>query len=186
MKLLRWAADDEVEESQQQKAAHSSVRNLPMPVDTKKVQGRRKVDYSTYEEMLADADRLASGPVKALGNWSAGQIFRHLAIVYTNSIDGFTFTMPLYIRVAARMFKKRILNGSMPPGFNLPPDGAEAMVPGPTTTEEGLAELHAAVARLKQEQRRVKHPVFGDISKEEWDSIHLKHASLHMSFLVPE
>jgi hypothetical protein len=84
-----------------------------MPVDTKKVQGRRKLDYGSYEEMLADADRLASGPVKTLGNWSAGQIFRHLAIGYDNSVDGFRFTMPLYIRVAARVFQKTILRGSM-------------------------------------------------------------------------
>jgi Protein of unknown function (DUF1569) len=157
-----------------------------MAVDTKKVQGRRKLDYGSYKEMLADADHLAAAPIKTLGNWSAGQIFRHLAIVYNNSIDGFTFTMPLYIRVAARMFKKRILAGSMPPGFNLPPDGAEAMVPGPTTTEEGLAELHAAVTRLQQQSRRARHPVFGELTNEEWDRIHLKHAGLHMSFLVPE
>ncbi len=32
--------------------------------------------------MLADADKLDTGPVKVLGNWSPGQIFKHLAIVY--------------------------------------------------------------------------------------------------------
>jgi hypothetical protein len=51
-----------------------------MPVNTAKVDGRRKLDYASLEEVLADADRLSSGPVKVLGNWSAGQIFKHLAI----------------------------------------------------------------------------------------------------------
>ena len=33
---------------------------------------------------------------------------------------------------------------------------------------------------------RAKHPMLGDLTKEEWNKVHLKHASLHMSFLVPQ
>jgi hypothetical protein len=156
-----------------------------MPVDTVKVHDRRKLDYASFEEMLADADRLASGPVKVLGNWSAGQIFRHLALAYNGSIDGFTMTFPWPLRMMARVFKKKLINGSMPPGFNLPSEGAKAIAPGETTTAEGLADLHSAVARLERESHRAKHPMFGDLSKEQWNTIHLNHASLHMSFLVP-
>jgi hypothetical protein len=161
------------------------IEEQPMPVNTAKVEGRRKVNYASLEELLADADRLTSGPVKALGNWSPGQIFRHLAIAFNGSIDGFTMTFPWYLRLMARVFKKKLLAGPMPAGFKLPPDAAKTVVPGPTTSEEGLAELHAAVARLEREPHRAKSPVFGNISKEEWNQIHLKHASLHMSFLVP-
>ena len=59
-------------------------------------------------------------------------------------------------------------------------------MPAPTGTKEGLAELHTAVARLQQETHRAKHPVFGHLTNEEWNKLHLKHAGLHMSFLVPE
>ena len=156
-----------------------------MPVDTAKVDGRRKLDYASLEEVLADADRLSSGPVKVLGNWSAGQIFRHLANAYNSSIDGFTMTFPLPLRLMARIFKKKLLAGPMPAGFKLPSDGAKALAPAPTSTEEGLADLHAAVARLERESHRAKHPMFGELSKEQWSNIHLKHANLHMSFLVP-
>jgi Protein of unknown function (DUF1569) len=156
-----------------------------MPVDTAKVDGRRKLDYASLEEVLADADRLSSGPMKQLGNWSAGQIFRHLALAYNGSIDGFTITFPWPLRMMARVFQKRLINGAMPPGFNLPSDGAKALAPGSPSTEEGLADLHAAVSRLERESHRARHPMFGEISKEQWNTIHLKHASLHMSFLVP-
>ncbi len=156
-----------------------------MPVNTAKIDGRRKLEYTSLEEVLADADRLSSSPVKALGNWSAGQIFRHLAIAFNGSIDGFTMTFPWYFRLMAKIFRKKILAGPMPAGFNLPPEGAKALKPPPTSTEEGLADLHAAVARLDREPHRAKHPVFGDLSKEEWNKVHLKHASLHLSFLVP-
>jgi hypothetical protein len=159
---------------------------MSMPVNTAKVAGRRKLDYASLEELLADADRLSSGPVKVLGNWSAGQIFKHLALAYNGSIDGFTMTFPWPLRMMAKIFKGKLLNGPMPAGFSLPSDGAKALGPGPTSPEEGLADLHAAVLRLKRESQRAKHPMFGDITNEEWNKIHLKHASLHMSFLVPQ
>jgi Protein of unknown function (DUF1569) len=159
---------------------------MSMPVNTAKVDGRRKLDYASLEEVLADADRLSSGQVNALGNWSAGQIFRHLALAYNGSIDGFTMTFPWPLRLMARIFKEKLISGPMPAGFNLPSDGAKAVAPGPTSTEEGLADLHAAVARLERESHRAKHPIFGDITNEQWNKIHLKHASLHMSFLVPQ
>ncbi len=157
-----------------------------MPVNTAKVEGRRKLDFASLEEVLADADRLGSGPVKVLGNWSAGQIFRHLALTCNGSIDGIPMTLPWYFRLMARIFKKKLLAGPMPAGFSLPSKGAEALAPPLTSTEEGLADLHAAVARLQQEPHRARHPAFGELSREEWDKIHLHHASLHMSFLVPE
>jgi Protein of unknown function (DUF1569) len=84
------------------------------------------------------------------------------------------------------MFKKKLLGGPMPSGMKLPPEVAKAVMPGPTSTEEGLADLRAAVSRLGREPHRAKQPVFGDLSKEEWNQIHLQHANLHMSFLVPE
>jgi hypothetical protein len=157
-----------------------------MPVDTTKVEGRRQLDYQSFAELLADADRLGSGPVTVLGNWSPGQIFRHLATVYNGSIDGFTMTVPWHLRLLSGLIKRMLLNGPMPPGFKLPPDAAAALVPPETSTEEGLAELRAAVARLEREECRVRHPMFGNITRDEWDRIHLKHASLHMSFLVPQ
>jgi hypothetical protein len=157
-----------------------------MPVKTAKVEGRRKLAYKSFDELLTDADRLASGPVKTLGNWSPGQIFRHLAIAYSGSIDGFKTTFPWIMRVAAGMFKNKLINGAMPPGLKVPAGLAKEVMPDATSTESGLAQLHAAVERLKRESHRAKHPVFGNLTSEEWEKIHLNHANLHMSFLVPE
>lgn len=157
-----------------------------MSINTAKVEGRRKLKFASFEELLADLNRLTSGPVKTLGNWSPGQIFRHLAIAYNGSIDGFPMTFPLPFRLMAKVFRKKLLTMAMPAGFKLPAAGAKAMVPPPTSTEEGAAELRAAVARLQREPQRAKHPMFGNLSREEWDRVHLTHASLHLSFLVPQ
>ena len=157
-----------------------------MAVNTAKVEGRRKLDFGSYQEMLADADRLGSGPVKVLGNWSPGKIFKHLAIVYNGSIDGLNSKAPWPIRVLGRLMKNKLLSGPMPAGLKLPTGAAKLLIPDETSIDEGLAALHAAVVRLEQEPHRAEHPVFGAVTREEWDRIHLKHASLHLSFLIPQ
>ena len=136
-----------------------------MPVNTAKIRSRRQLEFTSLRDVLADADRLSSGNAKTLGNWSAGQIFRHLAKAFNGSIDGYAAPFPWYIRLAARPFKKRLIHGAMPPGLKLPAGLAKVVIPEPTATEDGLAELHAAVARLEREPKRAKHPVFGDLSK---------------------
>ncbi|HET6326652.1 MAG TPA: DUF1569 domain-containing protein [Planctomycetaceae bacterium] len=155
-------------------------------INTAKVQGRRKLRFATFDELVADIDRLSSGPVKVLGNWSPGQVFRHLATAYNGSIDGFTMTFPLHFRLIAKVFRKKLLTMQMPAGFKLPPKGAAMLEPPSTATDEGAAQLRAAIERLKREPKRANHPMFGELTREEWDRVHLTHASLHLSFLVPE
>ena len=155
-----------------------------MSVNTAKVDARRKLNYKSFDELLADADCMSSANVKTLGNWSPGQIFQHLANAFNGSIDGLPGGFPWFIRAVARIFKKKLIGGPMPAGVKMPDKLAKAVMPLPTSTEVGLANLHAAVSRLKQESHRAAHPVFGEVSNEEWDTIHLKHANLHMSFLI--
>jgi hypothetical protein len=157
-----------------------------MPIDTSKVQDRRKVAFTSLQDVLADAERMSTGKVKALGNWSPGQIFSHLATSLNNSIDGSNVTFPWFLRLMARLLKKRMLRGPMPSGFKLPAPAASSLVPGPTSTEEGLAALRAAIVRQERESQRAPNPVLGVLTKEEWTQLHLAHAALHMSFLVPQ
>ena len=57
-----------------------------MPVNTKKVQDRRKVRYESLDELLADAQRFSGDNVRKLGNWSQGQIYEHIARSLDSSI----------------------------------------------------------------------------------------------------
>ncbi len=155
-------------------------------INTAKVRGRRKLQFAAFDELRADLDRLSSGPVKVLGNWSPGQIFRHLALAYNGSIDGFTMTFPLHLRLIGRVFRRKLLTMQMPAGFKLPPTGAAMLEPPSTATDEGAAQLRAAIERLQREPKRAKHPMFGELTRDEWDRVHLTHASLHLSFLIPE
>jgi len=162
------------------------MNQVDTSIDTGKVTGRRQVHFNNLDDVLADATALAaSGNVKTLGNWSAGQIFEHLARTYNLSIDGFPPVMPGFVRFLLRLFmKRRFLRKPMPPGFKLPAK-AEALLPPPIGLQEGFAHLSDAVQRLKTTATRMPNPVVGRLSREEWDQLHCRHAELHLSFIVP-
>jgi len=101
-----------------------------MTVETKSVSNRREVHYENYESLLADAERLESGQVQMLGNWSYGQVLGHIANALNASIDGFPGRLPWFIQIFARMFMRRLLlNGPLRPGFKLPKEAEDVMVP---------------------------------------------------------
>jgi len=155
-------------------------------VDTAHVSGRRQVQYRDHDEVLADAERLAASGYQHLGNWSLGQIARHLATAMKMALDGAPVTAPWPVRFVARlMYKNKVLRGPMKPGFQLPPKFASALIPDPTADQAGLDALRTAVRRWKSEPQRHPHGFFGPLTPAEWETIMLKHAALHMSFLVP-
>lgn len=151
-------------------------------VNTKKVADRREVKYASLEEMLADAERLASvSNVRTLGNWSHGQIYEHLARALDTSIDGSDMSFPAPARwLMSLLMKKKFLYREIPAGFKV----TGKVIPNETSTEQGLASLRKAVARQQSESNRAIHPGFGHLTNAEWEAFHLRHAEMHMSFLV--
>jgi len=88
-----------------------------MAINTRRVTGRRQLSFETTEDLQNEAERLASADVEMLGNWSLGQVLRHLSIAINGSIDGFAFrlTWPevLFVRL---LMKKRLLAEGIRPG----------------------------------------------------------------------
>src|SRR5438132_12714446 len=139
-------------------------------IDTAKVTGRRKLQFTCIDDMLADVERLAqTKEVRALGNWSGGQVLRHLTIVMIGSIDGSPKMMPKVMQMMIRLLaKNRFLNKPMAPGFKLPAKAA-MLIPPETSSEEGLDEFRRAVGRLKSESARTPHPAIGPPTRDDWD-----------------
>lgn len=153
-----------------------------MSVVTKKVQGRRTVRYETLDDLLAEAEQLATSDIRTLGNWSLGQNLKHIAMALDSSIDGNDFKLPAPVRFLMSLFMKRkFLTKSIPAGFK----STAKFIPDETSTEDGLTALREAVARQKQESKRVPHPGFGKLTNKEWEDFNLRHAEMHMSFIVP-
>jgi hypothetical protein len=154
-----------------------------MAIQTKKVSGRREVHYQSVSELLADAERLAQGPVQSLGNWTPAQVFQHLAVSLNGSIDGMSFKLPAPARwVMSLLMKRKFLTVAVPAGFRTPD---EYVASADTPLDDALASLRNAIQRQQTEPKRALHPGFGNLSREEWEQFHLRHAELHMSFLQP-
>ena len=163
-----------------------TVMTVP-PVNSRRVAGRRKLRYRDFGELLSDAEHLASGPTRSLGNWSLGQALKHLALMMEMAVDGNPFDAHWLIRLVARvLYRRQLIHSHMSPGFQLPAAMAEQLVPEvEVSPEEGLAALRAAIARMKTQPLQEYHPLLGAMSRDEWREFHLRHAELHLSFIVP-
>ena len=155
-----------------------------MSVDTAKVAGRRELHFESLDEMLAEAERLANdSDVELLGNWSLGQMCEHLASSLTIANDGTSFRPSFIWRLMGPWMKGRMLKTTFSPGFKLPKE-MEQLIPGDTSTEQGLTALRNAASRFKSEPLQTTHFIFGKMSPEDWTKLQLRHAELHFSFAV--
>jgi hypothetical protein len=148
---------------------------------------RRDVHYESLDDFLADAERLAKMPTHTIGNWTYPQILDHLARTVTASLDGFGFKAPGWARLLIAPFvKNSFLTKTMKPGFKLP-KRAMALVPAnDLTVPAAMEKLRQALARYGKEPAGAEHPFFGKLASQEWNSVHARHAELHMSFVVPD
>ena len=156
-----------------------------MTVNTRQVAQRRELRFESFDDLLSDAERLAAGQATTSGNWTLGQIFQHLAKTMDSSIDGTEMKIPWVMKMILRLIfnKEKLLNEPIRPGFKIPKQGQAQFGPdADISTEEGLALLRAAIDRLRNDSTREPHPALGDLTAEEWEKMHLRHAELHMSF----
>ncbi len=156
-------------------------------INTSQVAERRPLHFHCLEDILADVEHLAkSRDIRTLGNWSAGQLLQHLAVVMEKSIDGFRFRLPAVVRWVARLLlKRRFLIRPMAAGIRLPAKAWTEVAPPPTSWQEGLQSIRHALKRLQTATNRAPHPAFGPLTSDEWNQLHCRHAELHLSFLIP-
>ena len=159
-----------------------------MPVIAKTVQGRRGVSFRTMDDIVADAEKLvASSTTRTIGNWPLAKLIMHLSQTVDNSIDGFQSKAPLMIRLIMPFFKNKLINAKeLKPGINLPKATIPDAFPDAGSLQEALDDLRRAVERTKTERMTASHPAFGTMTHEEWNTLHLRHSEMHLSFALPK
>jgi hypothetical protein len=168
-------------------AGLSQIATARPRVDTRRVRQRRKIRYQSFDEFLADAERLAERPVRELGNWKLAQIFDHLARSMNVSVDGTQERFPWALRIALRLVRKRIIGHPLKPGYHVPENVAALLRPEPTASlRESLWKLRSAALRFQAASKFPPHPAFGMLTRDEYHTLALRHAELHLSFIEPE
>jgi hypothetical protein len=95
-------------------------------VDTSKVADHRKLRFKDIDELLGEIERIvaadSAGTLRRTGNWSAGQMFGHLASWINYGYEGFPKEArpPWFIRPLVRRLKKKFLSEGMPRGVRIP------------------------------------------------------------------
>jgi hypothetical protein len=147
---------------------------------------RRLPRFHSYDDVLADAESLLARGYDREGTWSLGQVCSHLAKTVGYSIDGFPAKKPWPLRFLARTFvlkgilqHRQHLRRFPAPPYLMPSDAED--------DGTGLEELRSAFLRLKNHSGELKpHPVFDNLSPQQWVDLHLWHCEHHLSFILPK
>ena len=146
---------------------------------------RRTVRYATLSDIIQDAEQVI-GNHHTVGNWTFGQICQHLAKSMNASFDGFGFQAPWFARwFIAPFVKNSLLIKPMKPGFKIPASGKMLLPDDNVSAAEGLRQISAAIERFSHETPTAPNPFLGNMASEEVVQLQLRHAELHMSFIVP-
>lgn len=140
-------------------------------------------DVLRHVELIVAAHR--EGRLRAIGNWSAGQILAHLAAWIEYGYVGYPIAAPPWpIRIVLKCMLGRYLKKGMPAGVRIPgvPQGTVGQDEMPL--EAAADRLSTALERLKGNQTcTFDSPAFGPMSHSDRIRLNLRHAELHFANL---
>lgn len=166
--------------------------HAPGSANTRSVTDRRTLTFMSFADVVRDLDSLHAaadaGTLRSSGNWSASQIYNHVAAFMEYPFEGYPpelVSPPFFVRFVMKFMRRKMCFGTMPAGVKIP--GVKGGTVGVEETPVGSAEarLRAAIARLDHEAPTRPSPLFGPMSHEEWKGLNLRHCELHLSFLHP-
>lgn len=143
----------------------------------------RVLRFGEIPEVIPEVRRLVPAH-RTLGNWTLGQICKHLADSFTGSMDGFDLRNHRIKRLflKRRMLEVALTNG-IPRNYTVDP---KITPPAGIELDCGLAELEHSVSRyLRHHGKLAAHPLFGKMPREVWDAVHCVHCAHHLSFVIP-
>ncbi len=152
----------------------------------------RTLHFDSIDDLLAEVDRIVAadraGSLRRTGNWTTGQIFAHIAAWANYPYEGYPpgATPPWFVRIIARMMRKRFVTRPMSRGFRIPraEHGTFGVEDASISTEEGARRLRDAMARLQRREAAIHHsPALGPMSEDDRIALNLRHAELHLGFL---
>ena len=119
------------------------------------------------------------------GNWSLGQVCRHMSLTVDASIDGYPWWMSLAapIRPLVRwLMLPKLLRGDSPAGLKTAP---LFVPPGDISDADEVAVFAKSVKRLREHDGYLyPHPGFGKLAPDLLEQFHAAHAAHHLGFLT--
>lgn len=153
------------------------------------LQSRRKVRFESFDDILADIEKLTAGETFHVGDWSFAQNLEHLALTMDTVLTLPPLKFPCYVRIVGWFVRSRSLARGFPTGFKIPSHGKDRLAPPASTTlDDALEHFHRSFAQMKidlAEGKSASHAVFGHLNADQWKLFHLRHCELHLSHIRP-
>ena len=159
-------------------------------VDTRTSTNYRTLRFDSIDECLAEVHRIVTadkeGVLRSTGNWSPGQVMAHLAAWIEYGYDGFPIKAPpFFIRWILRLRLKKMLQNGMPRGVRIPGIKGGTLGMDDLSVSDAAARLIHALKRLQnREEAQYDSPAFGAMSHDDRIKLNLRHAELHLGYLV--
>ncbi len=159
-------------------------------IDTRRVTQRRPLRFESIDDLLADIDGIVQaereGRLRLVGNWTAGQIMAHLAAWIEYGYEGYPIgPPPFFVRWILRWQLQKYLRDGMPRGVRIPRVEKGTFGMDDLPTEVAAEKLKNALFRLQaHEPARFESPAFGPMSHADRVRLNLRHAELHLGFVV--
>lgn len=148
---------------------------------------RGNLSFKTLANALDDAESLMDTGYTKSGNWTLGQMCRHLRLTIECNMNGYPKWMTILgfpLRPFLRFFLlSRLLNGDSPAGIKT----AKVFVPAENLNDKDeLMALKDCIAMFMESTEPMHaHPGFGKMTKREFEAFHAAHAAHHFRFLTP-
>lgn len=147
---------------------------------------RRRLQLETLDDVVCECRSLLADGYVQRGNWSIGQICRHLRLSQDASIDGYPRWTSLFApsRPIFRWFLlPRLLRGQSPAGM---PTLGILVPPNNLIDETELQAFEGSVQRFLDHKGEYRpHPGFGRMDRASLEGLHAAHAAHHLGFLHP-
>lgn len=146
----------------------------------------RELSFSHLDEVVAEAERLASGEVHTIGQHTFGQILHHLAVSQDVSTGRVTApSPPFFMKLMMPLIRRSVINNKpLKPGVKLPEKAESFFWPDQDfEVTEALQKYKDSTAYYKANGPLDIHPVFGKLTRQEADQLNCQHAALHLGFV---
>lgn len=152
---------------------------------------RRELQFASLKDTLAESERLLTLGYSQNGNWTLGQILRHLRLVQDPSIDGYPRWMSLFAPlrpIMRRLLLPKLLSPNSPKGIPTSAPFKPHQVEGDQAADDAkeFQAFAESVRRFQEHQGEFyPHPGFGKLDRQRLEQVHAAHAAHHLGFLSP-
>lgn len=149
-----------------------------------------KLRFNSILEILSYTEKLTQAiRIESLGNWTAGQTLEHLAKSFNSSIRESQARLPFVKRTVARFLKPYFLRFGLPSGVQISrisKVAASEFLPRQIVPlNEGKIAFVRAINSILTTKMSAKHNCFGQMTHQDWERMHCRHAELHLRLLIP-